>query len=385
METQPAGAESIHLDVVKRMFAAFDVDLAETRNERTNELLASMMAGLLSGEGSIPADLVRRALAAYGVDVDEMKFKRLNTGSPHAYSTPLLVEAVFDGDGKLGAALLAVGCNVNADVDIPETPIHWESTPTTRTETALHFAAAAGNVGMVRMLLAAGAHVNKQPSPALPTAHDRFSPLALAAGNEDPACARLLLAAGADVDGGLGEHPLFQAVRHGRLRTLRMLLAAGANTMVVSKGMGETPLQAAVDYEQLAVLQFFLDAGFDVNERSPPMPQGDGMSPLETAIYCGHRNCLQPLLRAGATIDFESLARVHLIACENGEENDSAWRYMDRVQEAGGYDQLVLTYRRVLTAPRSCLVKYLELRFGRPAPADLVPVVLGFWKPPGGG
>jgi hypothetical protein len=76
---------------------------------------------------------------------------------------------------------------------------------------------------------------------------------------------------------------------------------------------------------------------------------------------------------------------VHLIACENGEEHDSAWRYMDRVQEAGGYDQLVLTYRRVLTAPRSCLVKYLELRFGRPAPADLVPVVLGFWKPPGGG
>ena len=67
------------------------------------------------------------------------------------------------------------------------------------------------------------------------------------------------------------------------------------------------------------------------------------------------------------------------------EENESAFRYMDRVQAAGGYDQLVRTYRRVLTAPRSCLVQYLELRFGRPAPADLVPVVLEFWKPPGGG
>ena len=98
------------------------------------------------------------------------------------------------------------------------------------------------------------------------------------------------------------------------------------------------------------------------------------------AIRAGFRNCLGPLLRAGATLDDTWLSRV-----ERSEQNASAWRYIERVQAAGGYDQLVLTYRRVLTAPRSCLVKYLELRFGRPAPADLVPSVLEFWKPPGGG
>ncbi|KAH8056508.1 transferase [Aureococcus anophagefferens] len=160
METQAVGAESISLDVVKRVFAAFDVDLAETRNERTNELLASMMAGLLSGEGSIPADLVRRALAAYEVDLAVKKpFFSEKTGRRFTW-TLLQKASTWDGD-----------------------------------------------VSMVKALLAA----------------------------------------------------------------------------------------------------------------------------------------------------------------------------------AGGYDQLVRTYRRVLTAPRSCLVKYLEFRFGRPAPADLVPSVLEFWKPPGGG
>ncbi|KAH8092925.1 transferase [Aureococcus anophagefferens] len=172
METQAVGAESISLDVVKRVFAAFDVDLAETRNERTNELLASMMAGLLSGEGSIPADLVRRALAAYEVDLAVKKpFFSEKTGRRFTW-TLLQKASTWDGD-----------------------------------------------VSMVK-------------------------------------------------------------------------------------------------------------------------------------------------------------AR---------SSRDSAWRYMDRVQAAGGYDQLVRTYRRVLTAPRSCLVKYLEFRFGRPAPADLVPSVLEFWKPPGGG
>ena len=62
---------------------------------------------------------------------------------------------------------------------------------------------------------------------------------------------------------------------------------------------------------------------------------------------------------------------------------------MERVQAAGGYAQLVQTYRHVLTAPQSCLSWFLkfhcEIRFGLGAfPHDLVPLVLDFWKPPGG-
>ena len=108
-------------------------------------------------------------------------------------------------------------------------------------------------------------------------------------------------------------------------------------------------------------------------------------TPLDEALSTGckgGRECLGPLLQAGATLDENRLTRI-----ERKERNASAWRYIERVQAAGGYDQLVRTYRRVLTAPRGCLVKYLAFRFGLRVgafPHDLVPLVLDFWKPPGG-
>ncbi|KAK7249541.1 hypothetical protein SO694_0038105 [Aureococcus anophagefferens] len=54
------------------------------------------------------------------------------------------------------------------------------------------------------------------------------------------------------------------------------------------------------------------------------------------------------------------------------------------VVAAGGYENLVRTYRRVLTAPHGCLTRYLRRRFGRDAPHDIAARVLEFWKPPGG-
>ncbi|KAH8071405.1 transferase [Aureococcus anophagefferens] len=52
------------------------------------------------------------------------------------------------------------------------------------------------------------------------------------------------------------------------------------------------------------------------------------------------------------------------------------WRYLKKVNAAGGYENLVRTYRRVLTAPRGCLTRYLRQRFGRDAPHDVALRVL---------
>jgi hypothetical protein len=132
-------------------------------------------------------------------------------------------------------------------------------------------------------------------------------------------------------------------------------------------------LYSAVRGGHLAAIKVLLDAGAD--------PSQD----LSVAVECGHRDCLGPLLRAGATFDDELYGEFP----NPTEEQAPAIRYLKRVQDAGGYDQLVQKYRRVLSAPQSCLSWYLrfhcEIRFGLGAfPTDLVTLVLEFWKPPSG-
>lgn len=297
-----AGEESMPADVVRRMFAACDVDLDEPRRKWMNDLLASMVTVLLAHEDLIPAELVQRTLVAEA-DPD------LPDGFQLFQEGKLLHMAARDGNVSMAAAVLALGEDVDA---LDGNPEFWRYA-----NTPLFIAAAKGHVDVMRVLI--------------------------------EACAEFATYA----------------------------WDAGINNLKVLK----TALHLAARHGQPIAIQVLLDAGMVVNDRA----FDSNNTPLEDALSEGHRNCIAPLLRAGATFDVEKLARMRSIALSGGRSNGSAWRYMERVQEAGGYDQLVLTYRRVLTAPRSCLVKYLELRFGRPAPADLVPSVLEFWKPPGGG
>ena len=91
------------------------------------------------------------------------------------------------------------------------------------------------------------------------------------------------------------------------------------------------------------------------------------------------RRTLAVLLEAGATVDMEELSPI-----PRSTRRAKKWRYLDKVVAAGGYEHLVRTYRRVLTAPRGCLTRYLRQRFGRDAPHDVAVHVLEYWKPPGG-
>ena len=224
-------------------------------------------------------------------------------------------------------AALAVGCEVDALDGNAEG--NDEST-------ALELAMRTANIGVVRVLLAAGAHPDGVSSP----------------------CFRA---------------PLACAASRGHTDIVRALIEAGADVMLRA-GDGETALHRAACNGQSAALQVLLDAGTDVNARDR-----GGRTPLEDALLFGFRTCLGPLLRAGATLDDTRLSRLR-----RNTRNASAWRYIERVQAAGGYDQLVQTYRRVLTAPRGYLTRYLRQRFGRDAPHDVAVHVLAFWKAPGG-
>ena len=85
------------------------------------------------------------------------------------------------------------------------------------------------------------------------------------------------------------------------------------------------------------------------------------------------------LLRAGATIDLDAL-RGH----QNFGDNVPTWRYARKLVDAGGYEAFVQIYRRVLTAPRSAITRFLKNKFGRGAPPGVAAIILAFWKPPGG-
>ena len=91
------------------------------------------------------------------------------------------------------------------------------------------------------------------------------------------------------------------------------------------------------------------------------------------------RHILGMLLRAGATIDLDALRDHNFIGL-----NFPTWRYARKLVDAGGYEAFVQIYRRVLTAPRSAITRFLKNKFGRGAPPGVAAIILAFWKPPGG-
>ncbi|HVY71221.1 MAG TPA: ankyrin repeat domain-containing protein [Verrucomicrobiae bacterium] len=118
-------------------------------------------------------------------------------------------------------------------------------------DTALHAAAAGHRPEMVKLLLASGA------DPEVMGKHRHARPLHYAA------------------DGAPG-NPSWSAKR--QVATLRLLLAAGANTHAQDKN-GATPLHRAVRTRCAAAVQCLLDAGADATIRNKP-----GSTPFHLAV-----------------------------------------------------------------------------------------------------
>ena len=287
---------------------------------------------------SIPVEVVRRMLLQLTVTATEKKGGESFDVYEHtnrfwvqgdAQAQPLY-KAIKDGDAPMVKALIAVGFDMK---------VHDRETG--EPYAALPAAAFHGHVDVVRVLLAAG------------VIQDRAAPYA--------------------------HTPLTLAASEGHVDVMRVLLEAGRWRESTS-----TALRAAVEGGHPAAIQVLLDAGAEVSS------DDSSLMVIEAAVENGHRCCLGPLLRAGASLKYAVVAKLsHVQRHPFPPSSASAWRYLKRVQDAGGYDQLVQKYRRVLTAPQSCLSWYLkfqcEIRFRLGAfPTDLTKLVLEFWKPPGG-
>ncbi|MCY3688565.1 MAG: hypothetical protein F4Y89_10605 [Gammaproteobacteria bacterium] len=265
-----------------------------------------VMTAAQSGNG----DVVRALLAA-GAD-------------PNAAVTreqTALMWAANRGHAGAVAALIEFGANVHARSLVREQFVKSEKEQDSHPaymywieeggNTALMFAARAGDLRSTQLLVAAGSEINE--GNAFGT-----TPLIMAVHGGNPALLETLLEAGANVDGdGPGHTALHAAVLRGNLATVEVLLAHGADTEAVIEKptpvrrqttdynfhdalIGSTPLWLAARFAEPEIMQALLAAGadpFTVNNVSYPAQrrgenyqaeEGD-INLLMAAVGMGHR------------------------------------------------------------------------------------------------
>lgn len=123
----------------------------------------------------------------------------------------------------------------------------------------LHFAVMRGNAKEVKRLLKEGADVN------VPQAMYRGAPLQYAASAGKVDMVRLLISNDATVDSvdANGRTPLIWAAQQGKADVVRVLLEAGANIGAANDG-GWTPLHYAMSYNHKETIEVLLKAGASV-------------------------------------------------------------------------------------------------------------------------
>jgi uncharacterized protein len=188
--------------------------------------------------------------------------------NPNTLVTPIgetpLMTAARSGGVDAVKALLARGANVNA-------------AETAHGQTALMWAAANGHPGVVEALIDARAEVNAR------SRLDRMVVSLLGQGEEP---------SGVEIDGG-GLTPLFFAARRGDLASAKLLIAAGADVNVATPTKTSVLVFAAHSgHGQVAA--YLLEKGAD------PNADGSGYTALHAAVLRGDLALVKALLVRGA-------------------------------------------------------------------------------------
>ncbi|KAI5777257.1 ankyrin repeat-containing domain protein [Geopyxis carbonaria] len=252
----------------------------------------------------------------------------LDNGADVDENRAILEKAVFFGDLDIVRMLLERNVKIN----------HFQrKSSKTRTINPLSWAALNGDASMVRTLLSAGADVNGicefvirelysslrrdnkfSTTPSLFLGEDFRLSLSSEVGSllgDIPTCAtalsvaanrgnteffEIILEAGADVNGTIGQSwtPLQAAVEHGNMRIIRRLLESGADIDAPACPTGgRTALQMAAVKGNSQLVKILLDKGAKVNA---PAARMQGVTALQGAAIFGYLNIVAMLLQHGA-------------------------------------------------------------------------------------
>jgi ankyrin repeat protein len=144
-------------------------------------------------------------------------------------------------------------------------------------ETALHWAAAYGQLDAARELLNAGALTTNKTLGGL-------TPLHWAAQEGQTSVGEILLSKGADPNAVTDDKstPLHLAAAHGHIDMIRILLVAKVSPNVADDS-GATPLHLAAAYGQVDAVKELLGRGAD-----PGAVDADGLTPYDLAVVNEH-------------------------------------------------------------------------------------------------
>jgi ankyrin repeat protein len=186
-------------------------------------------------------------------------------------------------------------------------------------QSAVYHAAGHNQVAALRELIAAGADVNSQTNITR-----QYTPICIASEKGYTNVLQVLIAAGADVNARSsddGTTPVLISIENGHFDIFRSLMVAGANIFETDDA-GYSPFYVACQYGHSSIFSALLEAGADVNSSCD-----DETTPLYVASYYGHAAIVRALIDAGANVDkadedgFTPLYRAsefgHTIACSH--------------------------------------------------------------------
>ena len=207
----------------------------------------------------------RRAATAEARDFRPLAEKSLDTQ---------LIGASAKGDIVQMRSFLALGARVNSVNSLRQS--------------SLYLAAREGEAEAMRLLIKAGADIDGRGS--------EMSPLAVAALMGHTHCVQLLIRNRADLNlvGENGHSPLMNAVKLNRLSVAKVLLDAGAETQSLDRS-GDSLLVVAINENLPEMFRLLLQSGV-----KPDVPDSNGLTPLYWAQFLKRPILADLLIQAGA-------------------------------------------------------------------------------------